>query len=44
MAMADQIDPTGAAPWRETEEEMGFKKLTLENWVKPDSVTRRPTP
>jgi|SRR5215218_399478 len=38
--MTDQKEPTGATPWQEMEEEMGFKRLTPENWLEPDSVMR----
>jgi hypothetical protein len=38
--MADQGEPTGATPWEEIEEGMGFKWLTPDNWLDPDSVMR----
>jgi len=38
--MTNQERPTGATPWQEIEEGMGFKRLTPENWLEPDSVMR----
>jgi hypothetical protein len=34
-------DAEGArAPWQDMEEDLGFKRLTPENWLEPDSVMR----
>jgi len=38
--MADRREPNEAATWQEMEEGMGFKRLTPQNWLEPDSVMR----
>lgn len=34
------IAETDNAPWQDMEEGMGFKRLTPENWMEPDSIMR----
>jgi hypothetical protein len=38
--MSDRVERTRATPWQEMEVEIGFKRLTPENWLEPDSVMR----